>query len=119
MTATTIPATRGGGYVDADGTPRPFPLRYCLLLVGLATFCFPVLLTGWVDIAFFRRARVQRGAVILSVGLLQLTRAALALLIWRAAWTWLAWILVPLLVLRIWRTAHVWWDVIEQRETAS
>jgi hypothetical protein len=102
------------GYLNADGTPRPFPLWYCLLIVVIATVFFPLLFTGWVDSPFFRRAHLQRWTVIFSVGLLQLMRAVLGWVISQVAWTWLAWILVPLLIWRIWTTANVWWMLIEK-----
>ena len=112
-TTTTVTTTSNEGYVNADGSVRPFPWWYSLMIVGIATLFFPLLFTGWIDSPFFRRAHVQRSSVILSVGMLQLMRAALAWVIWKAAWTWLAWILFPLLLWRIWKTAMLWWALVE------
>lgn len=103
----------GQGFVNADGSPRPFPWWYCLMIVGIATILFPLLLGTLVDRLFFRRAHLQRWSVILSVGLLQIMRVLLALVIFKVAWPWLAWILSLMLVWRIWNVANVWWALIE------
>jgi hypothetical protein len=110
----TDPNTNGGrGYVNADGSPRPFPLWYCLKLVGIYSVFFPLLMGETADSIFFRRAYLQRKTVMFSVALLQIMRALLAWVVWNYAWTWIAWVIVPILVWRIWKTSNLWWSLLE------
>lgn len=106
-------------YLNADGSPRSFPWWYYLLLVGIASVFFPLLLTGWIDNLFFKRAHLQRWTVILAVGLLQIMRLLLAWVVWELTWTWLAWIVGIMIVWRVWNTANVWWALIEDPATWS
>jgi hypothetical protein len=70
-----------------------------------------------VENLFFRRAHLQRGLVILSVGLLQCMRALFGWAVYQVAWTWLGWVVGLTLAWRIYNTGTVWWALIEHPET--
>jgi hypothetical protein len=101
------------------GWNRPLEWWKHLVVVCVATVCFPVLLTSLPDELFLRRAHVQRWLVIISVGLLQFVRCLFAWLVWQFAWRWLAWVVGVVLILRVWNTANAWWSLIEDPATWS
>jgi hypothetical protein len=114
MTATNVSEAAGRRvYFNADGSPRPFPFWYCMVLVGLIGLFFPFLFSGLAERLFFKRAHLQRWTAVFSIGLVQLMRVALGWVAWKFAWAWLAWVIVLFLTRRVYKTALVWWAVIE------
>ncbi len=101
------------GYMNADGSTRPFPWWYCLFIIVSSTVCFPFLLSWHVDDLFFRRAHLQRWLVILSIGLLQCGRVLFAWVAFQVVWTWLAVVIALTLTRRIYITACYRWPLIE------
>ena len=115
MTTTNVreEADTGRGYVNADGSPRPFPFWHCVWIVVMSSVFFPVLFSGIPDRVLFQRAHLQRWTVVFFVGLLQVMRLLFAWVVITFAWTWLAWVVGLLLGVRVFKTANVWWPLIE------